>query len=112
MSQDRIELSAGFHFAVAVTAVYRLVATGLKRYFGGFAALSTCSWEHLTPTAGTAAGTLRLPGLSARGTPLGLIGIALGLEKLLLLSAEVKGSSAIGTLNGLVLKSHWMTSSL
>jgi hypothetical protein len=34
------------------------------------------------------------------------------LEKLLLLSAEGEGGSAIGTLERLVLKTHWMPSSL
>jgi hypothetical protein len=34
------------------------------------------------------------------------------LEELLVLSAEGKGSPAIGTLDRLVLKTHWMASSL
>ncbi len=40
------------------------------------------------------------------------VGVAFGLEKLLVFSAESKGCSAIGTLDRLVLKNNWMTSSL
>ena len=36
----------------------------------------------------------------------------LGLKELLLGSGEGEGSAAIGTLDGLILKTHWMTSSL
>jgi hypothetical protein len=48
----------------------------------------------------------------ARGTALGLIGKASRLEELLLLSAENECSPTIGTLEILVLETHWMTSSL
>ncbi len=50
--------------------------------------------------------------LAARGAALGLIGVASGLEKLLLLGTEGESSPAIETLDRLVLKVHWMTSFL
>jgi len=56
--------------------------------------------------------TLCFPGFSAGGTALRLIGIAFSLEKLLFLSAECEGSPTIGALECLVLKAHWITSSL
>jgi len=55
---------------------------------------------------------LGFPGFAACGTALGLIGIALGLEELLFLSVEGELGSTIGALELLVLKTHWMTSSL
>jgi hypothetical protein len=50
--------------------------------------------------------------LPALGTALGLVGETLGGKELLLTGAEGKSSPAIGTLDGLVFKTHWMTSSL
>ncbi len=50
--------------------------------------------------------------LAAFRTVLWLAGIAFGLRKLLIYSAESKGCSAIGTLDRLVLKNNWMTSSI
>jgi hypothetical protein len=58
------------------------------------------------------AGTLRFFGSTARGATLRLIGKAFGLEELLFPSAESEGSSTIGTLDRLVLETHWMTSYL
>ncbi len=59
-----------------------------------------------------AIGTLRFVGSTACGTTLRLIGKTFRLEELLFPSAEGEGSSTIGTLDRLVLKTHWMTSSL
>jgi hypothetical protein len=85
----------------------------LERHFGSLAALGAGSGEHLAfATAKSAAVTFGLPCLTALGTALRLIGVAFGLEEFLVLSAESKGSTAIGTCEGFVLKTHWMTSSL
>jgi hypothetical protein len=92
-------------FAEALAAVHRAAFTGFEGYFGFFPALGADSGVHL---ARFAAGTVALgfPRLSAVRAALGLISIALGLEELLFRSAEGKRSSAIGTLECLVLKSH------
>jgi hypothetical protein len=47
-----------------------------------------------------------------RHTAFGFVGIAFGQEKLLVFSAESKGSAAIGAPDGLILKTHWMAASL
>src|SRR4030042_5737448 len=108
-------LSAGSDFTVAIATVHRLVTAGFKRYLGILAALGAFYREHLTTLSIARAAVsvaLCFPCLAARGAALGLIGVALRLEELLVLSAEGKGSPAIGTLDRLVLKTHWMTSSL
>jgi hypothetical protein len=84
----------------------------LEGDFGGFTALGAGGGEHLTFGTESAAITFGLPCLTAFGTALGLIGIAFGLEEFLVFSAERKSSAAIGTRKGLVLKTHWMASSL
>jgi hypothetical protein len=108
-------LSAGSGFTVAIATVHRPVPARFKRHFGILTALGTFYRKHLTPLSiarATVSVALCFPCLAARGTALGLIGVALRLEELLVLSAEGKGSPAIGTLDRLVLKTHWMTSSL
>jgi hypothetical protein len=98
-------------FAEALAAVYRTAFAGLKGYFGFFAALGADRWVHLARLAAGAV-TLGFPGLPAVRAPLGLIGVALGLEELLFRGAERERSSAISTRKGLVLKSQRMTSFL
>ena len=97
-----------------VAAVISQPAIGKgKRHFGVFAALGACGRRRLAwePVAvATTSMLLCLPRLSARGTALGLISIALGLKELLFPSGEAEVSPTIGTLNRLVLKTHWMTS--
>ena len=108
-------LSARSGFTVAIATIHRSTTAGFKGYFGVFAALSTYCGKHLAlgPVAIAAtSGTLCFPCLAARGTALRLIGVAFRFEKLLLFSAEGEGSPTIGTLERLVLKTHWMTSSL
>ena len=106
-------LSTQSDFTVALTTIDRSTITRLKRYFGVFAALGAYCRKHLASGAIVAVSiTLCLPCLTARRTALWLISIALRLEKLLFLSAESKCSPTIGTLDRLVLKNHWMTSSL
>ena len=101
-------------FAVAIATINRPIATRFKGDFGFLAALCAGRGKHLAlpPPVAAAPITLRLPCLAARGTALWLVDIAPGLEKLLLLSAEGEGSHTIGTLERLVLETHWMTSSL
>jgi hypothetical protein len=108
-------LSAGSNFTVAIATVHRFITAGFKWYLGILAALSAFYREHLPlrPVArATVSITLCFPRLATGRAALGLIGIALGLEKLLLFSTEGEGAPAIGTLERLVLKTHWMTSSL
>ena len=104
-------LSAWSDFSVTIAAVNRLVTARLKGDFGGFPALGAGGGEHLAHGS-TAAITLGLPCLSAFGTALGLVSVALGLEKFLIFSAEREGRTTIGACKGFILKTHWMTSSL
>jgi hypothetical protein len=70
--------------------------------------------KHLQPGTVAAAPTVRtsrLVGTAACGAPLGLIAKAFRFEELLLPGAKGKGSATIGTSDGLVVKTHWMTSS-
>jgi hypothetical protein len=85
---------------VAVAAIYWSAFTGLERYFGVLTTLGAHSGEHLAGSVTVAATsvTLGLSCLAASGASLGLVGIALGLEELLLLGAESEGSPAVGTL--------------
>ncbi len=111
----KLALSADSDFTVAIATVHRSTTAGFKGYLGIFAALGAYHREHLalgSVTRATIPMALCFPCLSARGAALGLIGVASGLEKLLLLSAEGKSSPAIETLDRLVLKVHWMTSFL
>jgi hypothetical protein len=108
-------LSAGSGFTVAIATVDRPVPAWFKGYLSILTALGTFYREHLTLlsiTRATVSVLLCFPCLAARGAALGLISVALRLEELLVLSAEGEGSPAIGTLDRLVLKTHWMTSSL
>jgi hypothetical protein len=60
----------------------------------------------------TTAGTLCLVGTAACGATPRLIGEAFRLIELLFTSGKSEGSSTIGTSDRLVLKTHWLTSSL
>jgi len=71
--------------------------------------------EALIPWCVAIAATVRTPcfvGSAAWGTTLRLIGKAFSLKELLFPSSEGEVSPTIGTLDWLVLKTHWMTSSL
>jgi hypothetical protein len=93
-----------------------------ERYFSSLAAIGAYSGEHLawgfvtvasiSIAIATVSVALRLPCLTAFGAAFGFIGITLGLEKLLILNAESESLSAVGTFECLILKTHWMTSSL
>ena len=107
----KLALPASSYFTEAIATVNWPVTTWFKGYFGILATLSTHCRKHLAggPVA-TVPVTLRLPGLATRWTALGVVGIASGCKEFLLVSAEGEGSSAVGTLDRLVLKAHWMTS--
>jgi hypothetical protein len=102
--------------SVAVPAVYRLIATRLKRYFGMFATLSAGYGVHLarasvaiaatTIAAATIPKTLGPSGRTAGRTTLGLIGVAFSGEELLLFGCKRERFSAIGTLKGFLSVSH------
>ena len=111
----KLALSADSDFTVAIATVHRSTTAGFKGYLGIFATLGAYCREHLALGSVTRAiipMALCFPCLATRGATLGLIGVASGLEKLLLFNAEGKGSPAIRTLERLILKTHWMTSSL
>jgi hypothetical protein len=113
--QIRPALSADCDFAVTIATIDRPAITRLKRYFGVFAAVGACCRKHLAwgPVAvATVSVSLCLPCLAAWGTALWLISIAPRFKKLLFPGAEGEGSPTIGTLERLVLKTHWMTSFL
>ena len=101
----KLKLPAWSVFVVALATIYRSAFTGLKRYFGVLPTLGTHRGEHLARPVAIAASasasasvTLCLSCLAASWASLGLIGIAFGLEELLLLASESEGSPAIGTL--------------
>src|SRR4030042_2269078 len=102
-------LSASSDFTVAIATVHRFVTVRFKGYLGILTTLGTFYREHLplgSVARATVSITLWFPRLATGGAALGFIGVASGLEKLLLLNAEGKGSPAIGTLDRLVLKTH------
>jgi hypothetical protein len=93
----------------AVPAVYRLIAARLEGDFGLFATLCADCGVHLPRAAAHTAAvgvTLGPSILAASLATLGLIGIALGREELLLFSGKGERFSAIGTLERLLLKTH------
>jgi hypothetical protein len=112
-SQFKPALLVHSDFIVALATIYRSALTGLERYFGFLTALGAGYREHLASgiVAGAASVTLGFPGFTAGGAAFGLVSIALGLEELLLFSTEGEVGSTIGTVELLVLKTHWMTSS-
>ena len=107
-------LSTQSDFTIALATIDRPAIGRLKRHFGVFAALGAYGRKHLAweTVVVTTIIPLCLPCLAARGTALWLISIALGLKELLVLSGEAEVSPTIGTLDGFVLKTHWMTSFL
>jgi len=122
VSQTNSRLTAYSDFTVAITAIHRSALTGFKRYFSFLATLGAHCREHLA-SGGIAVAIITIaivavsvlscfPSLTAIGTAFGFVGIASRLKLSLFLSAKGKSITAIGTFDGLVLKTHWMTSSL
>jgi len=108
-------LSTRSDFTIAIAAIDRPACRGSERYLCVFAALRARGGKHLAwgPVAVTKTSVpLCLPCLSAWGTALGLISIALGFIELLFLSGEAEVGPAIGALERFLLKTHWMTSFL
>ena len=114
MSMGKSALSTRSDSTVTIATIDRPASGRFKRYFGVFAALGAYGRKHLAwPVAVTTTSIpLCLPCLAAWGTALGLISIAPGLKELLFLSGEAEFGPTIGTLDGFVLKTHWMTSFL
>ena len=113
MSIVKPALSTQSDFIIAIATIDRPAVGRRKRHLGVFAALGACGRIHLAwePIAVTTTSTpLCLLCLSAGRTALRLIGIALGLKELLVLSSEAEVSPTIGTLERFVFKTHWMTS--
>jgi hypothetical protein len=109
-------LPTGSYLTVTIAAVNRSVLSGLERHGSFLAAFSANRREHLAMAIASVsiavAKALCFPCLTAFGTAFGLIGVASLLELLLFLGAKGKGITAIGTSEGLIFKTHWMTSSL
>ena len=102
-------LSAGFDFTVAIATVHRFVTAGFKGHLSILTALGAFCREHLplgSVARATVSVTFCFPCLAARGTALGLVSIASRLELFLFLSAKGKSIAAIGTFEGLILKTH------
>jgi len=116
VSQIKLNLPAISYFTEAITAIHRSALAGFEGYFSFLTAIGAHRGEHLSRPVTVAVTSvpvaLGLPCLTAFGTAFGLVGVASRLELLLFLGAKSKRITAIGTLEGLVLKSHWMTSSL
>jgi len=98
---------------IATAAIDWSAFSRRKGHFGFLAAIGAHHRVHLSPgiiarravTSGSAQS-------AAKRASLRLIGIASGGEPLLLLGAEGVTESAVGTLEQLVHKTHWMTSFL
>jgi hypothetical protein len=104
-------LPGGFYFVETLAAVYGLIAAGLEWNFSAFTALAAGNRKHL------ACGTITvvavgLACLTASRAAFGFVSVAFRLEKFLVLYAKGKRGAAIGTLDRLVFKNHWMASSL
>ncbi len=105
-------LSTYSDFTVAVTTIDRPAIARLKGHCSVLATFGAFCRKHLA--LGSVAAVfvaivsvlLRLSRLPARWAALGVVGIAPGRKEFLLVSAESEGSSAVGTLDRLVLKTH------
>jgi hypothetical protein len=104
---------------VAIAAIDWSAFSRLEGDFGFLATLSAHCGEHLAPrpvatatATATIAISLRLPCFTAGWATLGLVGVAFSGKEFLLFDTEGEGSPAVRTLKRLLLKAHWMTSSL
>ncbi len=99
----RVQSQEGYlsslHFAVAISAVNRLVTAGLERDFGGLAALRAGCGERLAGSSITgAAAAFCFSCLTAGRAALGLVSKAFLLEKFLVFGAENERRAAIAAL--------------
>jgi hypothetical protein len=111
-----VVLFVQFYLVVAVAAVNWPVFTGLEGYFSFLAALGAHYGVHL-PRGPVAVSTifaiaLGFPGSTAIGTTFRLVLEATRSIEFLLSGGEGELASTVSTLELLVLKAHWMTSSL
>jgi hypothetical protein len=99
---------------VAFAAVNRFSLARLERYLAFFAALSTCGGKHLSRRLAGAFCVVprRTTRLTAIETPLRLVAITLGSEKLLLPGCKSEWVTAIGAIDLFVLVGHWLCSSI
>ena len=81
-------IPVSFDFVETIAAIYRSAFTRLKRYFRIFAALGANRGVHLAGFHAAGAHSFGFPCLPAGGAALGLVGVTLGLEELLLRSGE------------------------
>jgi len=105
-------LSGGFDGTITIAAVNWPIATRGERHLGVFSAGSAGRRIHLARATAESTGAFVLPGLTAGGASFGFVGVAFGLEKFLILGAENECDAAVCTLDGLVFKTHCLTSSL
>ena len=118
--RNKSSLYAQPYFAVAITAIHWSALTGLERYFSFLATLRAYCREHLasrpvaiiTIAVATVSVLACFPCLTAFGAALRLVSIASRLEMFLFLNAKGESSPAVVTFECLILKTHWMTSSL
>ena len=113
--RSKLALPAHSDRTLVITMIHRSAFTRLRRYFRVFPTQGVEGANH--SSLGTVAvvstvRTLRLVGSAACGATFRLIGKAFRLVELLFPSVENEGSPTIGTSDRLVLKTHWMTSSL
>jgi hypothetical protein len=109
----QLRLPVGADFSVTITAINRFITARLEGDFGALTAFGTGGREHLTGSSeATISIALRLPRLPALRASLGFVGIAFGLEEFLIFNREGEAGSTVGTLQGFILKTHGMTSSL
>ena len=120
--QTKSRLPVCSYFAVAIAAIHWSALTGLEGDSSCLAAISAYSREHFTSgciaiiamSIAVAVKSILLcfPCLTAFGATLWLVRVASRLELLLFLNVKGKTFRAIETFECLVLKTHWMTSSL
>ena len=120
--QTKSRLPACSYFAVAIAAIHWSALTGLEGDSSFLAAIIAHCREHFASgciavvaiSIAVAAKSILLcfPCLTAFGAALWLVRVASRMELLLFLSAKGKTFRAIETFECLVLKAHWMTSSL
>ena len=123
---DESKLPAYTYLTIAVAAVDRSTLAWFEWYGSRFTTSSANSREHLAAgciaeaagavaafvAVAAVAGAFCFPCLAAFGAAFRFVGITSRTELFLLLNAERKGIVAVVASEGLVLKTHWMASSL
>jgi len=103
-------LSSRSNFVIALTAVHGSAFAGFEWYFSVLATFRANYGIHLAwgsiATIATVSVTLGLSRLPACRTALGVVSVAFGCEKLLLLNTEAEISSTVGALESFFFKAH------